>query len=230
MILIPPHRATTAQQGRIQAQSKYRAQPAWQASPTKTLTPLPPARSAQPAKSALLASSHVWTVQPAQLTSVALQPTRHVQAAQRVNMLPLSPPAALIALLASTTRLDRHHHAKCVRTVAFLQLPLRRARSAMQEKVTRTVTQPQLVQRAPPASTLPLGRMGQMNRLPVAYRVRWVSTMLTVTLLRLACSVLWGRFSRRSVRHRAMTVLLGSISRLRVRQCASIVVQGHMWM
>ena len=230
MILIPPHRATTAQQGRIQAQSKYRAQPAWQASPTKTLTPLPPARSAQPAKSALLASSHVWTVQPAQLISVALQPTRHVQAAQRVNMLPLSPPAALIALLASTTRLDRHHHAKCVRMDAFLQLPLRRARSATQEKVTPTVTQPQLVERVPPASTLPLGRMGQTNRLPVAYRVQWVIMMLTVTLLRLACSVLWGKFSQQSVRLRATTVRWGSISRLRVRQCASIVVQGHMWM
>ena len=230
MILIHPHRATTAQPGPMQAQSKYRAQPAWQASPMKILTPLPPARSAQPAKSALLASSHVWTVQPAQLTSVVQQPTKHVQAAQRVNMLPLSPPAALIALLAGTTRLDRHLHVKCVRTVAFLQLPLRRARSAMQEKVTRTVTQPQLVQRVPPASTLPLGRMGQMNRLPVAYRVRWGIMILTVTQPQLVCSVLWGRFSRRSVRHRAMTVLLGSISRLRVRQCASIVVQGHMWM
>ena len=146
-------------------------------------------------------------------------------------MLLHSPQAARTALPASTTQSDPHRRAKHVRMVAFLKLPPHHARSATQGRVMLTVIQPQRAQRVPLASTLQLDRTELMARSPAVYRVRRVSMMMTATLRRLACSVLWARCSRRRLKPRAATVQWGSISQRQVRQCALTVVQARtsMW-
>ena len=169
----------------------------------------------------------MWIAQQAQPTSVARQRTWHVQPVQQVNMLLHSPQAARTALPASTTQSDPHRRAKHVRMVAFLKLPPHRARSATQGRVMWTVIQPQHAHRVPLASTLRLDRTELMTQSQVVYRVWWVSMMMTATLRRLACSVLWARCSRRRLKPRAATVRWGSISQPQVRQCALTVAQAH---
>ena len=145
-------------------------------------------------------------------------------------MLPHSPQAAPTALPASTTQLDPHHRAKHVRMVAFLKPPPHRVRSATQGRVTRTVIQPQHAQRVLLANTLRLGRTELMAPPQVVYRVQWVSMMMTATLRRLVCSVLWARCSRQPLKPRATTVHWGSIRQPQDRRCALTVARGRMWM
>lgn len=230
MIQMHPRRAWIARREDTPVQAQQRALHVSRGSSTRMKTLPPPALSVQLAKSAQSVSLHVWIAQQAQPTSVALQRMWHVQPVQRVNMLPHSPQAAQTALPASTTQSGPRHRAKHVRMVAFLKLPPHHARSARQGRVMLTVIQPQRVQRVPLASTLQLDRTELMARSQAVYHVQRVSMMMTATLRRLVCSVLWARCSRRPLRQRAATVHWGSISRSQVRQCALTVAQASTMM